>query len=251
MRNLTGRILIVDDERINLDFFDVMLSKLGFQVEKAADGEEALEKIVECSPDLVILDNIMPKLTGWEVTRRLKTEKEYRKYRTTPIIMFSAMNEVQDKIEGLELGVDDYITKPFNFSEVLARIRVVLRNRELAKQVTRRERRLAVSESLNSSLVFFTRHIRKPISALAESVSDVDPVDARAVKAFLRNARKEAKEILATLDGLEERIQELQSRGARLKRGDLSVEDLEDKYRKHLEGWKERREGERGDTDDI
>lgn len=246
MKNLTGRILIVDDERINLDFFDVMLSKLGFEVEKAADGEEALEKIVECDPDLVILDNIMPKLTGWDVARKLKTEREYRKYRTTPIIMFSAMNEVQDKIEGLELGVDDYITKPFNFSEVLARIRVVLRNRELAKQVTRRERRLAVLESLNSSLVFFTRHVRKPISELVASVSEVDAADPRAVRAFLRGVRSETKEILATLEGLEDKIQELESKGARLKKGDLSVEELEAKYRKHLEGWKERREGGRG-----
>jgi CheY-like chemotaxis protein len=246
MKNLTGRILIVDDERINLDFFEVMLSKLGFSVEKAGDGEEALERIVECNPDLVILDNIMPKLTGWEVTRILKTDKRYRKYRTTPIIMFSAMNEVQDKIEGLELGVDDYITKPFNFSEVLARIRVVLRNRELAKQVARRERRLAVVESLNSSLVFTTRHVRGPISELVGAASEVDPSDTRAVKAFLRDVRKEAKEILATLDGLEEKIEELESRGARLKRGELSVEDLEAKYRKHLEGWRERREDGRG-----
>jgi DNA-binding response OmpR family regulator len=246
MKNLTGRILIVDDERINLDFFDVMLSKLGFEVEKASDGEEALEKIVECDPDLVILDNIMPKLTGWDVARKLKTEREYRKYRTTPIIMFSAMNEVQDKIEGLELGVDDYITKPFNFSEVLARIRVVLRNRELAKQVTRRERRLAVLESLNSSLVFFTRHVRKPISELVASVSEVDAADPRAVRAFLRGVRSETKEILATLEGLEDKIQELESKGARLKKGDLSVEELEAKYRKHLEGWKDRRVDGRG-----
>jgi DNA-binding response OmpR family regulator len=246
MKNLTGRILIVDDERINLDFFDVMLSKLGFEVDKAVDGEEALERIVEGNPDLVILDNIMPKLTGWEVTRKLKTEKEYRRFRTTPIIMFSAMNEVQDKIEGLELGVDDYITKPFNFSEVLARIRVVLRNRELAKQVARRERRLAVVESMNSSLVYFTRHVKKPMSDLAETASSVDASDGKAVKAFLRDARREAKEILATLEGLEERIQDLETKGARLKRGDLSVEELESKYRKHLEGWKERREGVRG-----
>ena len=246
MKNLTGRILIVDDERINLDFFDVMLSKLGFEVDKAVDGEEALERIVEGNPDLVILDNFMPKLTGWEVTRKLKTEKEYRRFRTTPIIMFSAMNEVQDKIEGLELGVHDYITKPFNFSEVLARIRVVLRNRELAKQVARRERRLAVVESMNSSLVYFTRHVRKPMSDLAESASSVDASDSRAVKSFLRDARREAKEILATLEGLEERIQDLESKGARLKRGDLSVQELEAKYRKHLEGWKDRRESVRG-----
>jgi DNA-binding response OmpR family regulator len=246
MKNLTGRILIVDDERINLDFFDVMLSNLGYEVDKAVDGEEALEKIPECDPDLIILDNIMPKLTGWEVTRKLKTEKQYRKYRTTPIIMFSAMNEVQDKIEGLELGVDDYITKPFNFSEVLARIRVVLRNRELAKQVARRERRLAVLESLSSSLVFFTRHVKKPISDLVAKSSEIDASNPRAVRSFLRNVRSEAKEILATIEGLEDKIQEMETKGARLKRGDLSLEELEARYRKHLAEVGQHREPERG-----
>ena len=125
------RILIVDDEQINLEFFDVMLSKLGFEVRKAEDGLEALEVIRKHRPDLIILDNVMPRLSGWEVTRMLKTESEYAEYADIPIIMFSAMDDVKDKIEGLELGADDYITKPFNFAEVLARIRAVLRTHEL------------------------------------------------------------------------------------------------------------------------
>ncbi|MBN2535850.1 MAG: response regulator [Spirochaetales bacterium] len=124
------RILIVDDEPINLEFFDVMLSKLGFIVGKAVDGLDALEKVVEFEPDLIILDNIMPNLTGWEVTKKLKNDEEYKAYSSIPIIMFSAMDDVNDKIEGLDLGVDDYITKPFVFREVLARIKAVLRRRE-------------------------------------------------------------------------------------------------------------------------
>jgi DNA-binding response OmpR family regulator len=241
---LRGRILIVDDEPINLEFFDVMLSKLGFQVEKAVDGEEALEKVQACNPDLIILDNIMPKLSGWEVTRMLKHDHAYRRYRNTPIIMFSAMNEVKDRIEGFEQGVDDYITKPFNFSEVLARVRAVLRSRELSRQLTRREKRIAVVESLNSSLVFFTQHIKKPISdllAMAEKTS-VGPqgMDPRDVEKLLELIRKEGREILATLKGLEDEVEELQGRGEKLKRGDLSVDDLEKKLRKHLRDWKKR-----------
>ena len=80
---LRGKILIVDDEPINLEFFDVMLSKLGFQVEKAVDGEEALEKVQAVNPDLIILDNIMPKLSGWEVTRLLKHETDRVQVRVT------------------------------------------------------------------------------------------------------------------------------------------------------------------------
>jgi len=231
---LRGRILIVDDEPINLEFFDVMLSKLGFQIEKAVDGEEALEKVQVCKPDLIILDNVMPKLSGWEVTRALKHDPEYRRFRNTPIIMFSAMNEVKDRIEGFEQGVDDYITKPFNFSEVLARIRAVLRSRELSRQLMRREKRIAVVESLNNSLVFFTQHIRKPISELLALAENLDGNDAAKVQKLLDMLRKEGREILASLRGLEDEVAELQGKGEELKQGDLSLGDLEKKLRKNL-----------------
>jgi DNA-binding response OmpR family regulator len=239
-----GKILIVDDEPINLEFFDVMLSKLGFKIEKAADGEEALQKVTETNPDLIILDNIMPRLSGWEVTKKLKQEKEYRKYRQTPIIMFSAMDEVSDKIEGLELGVDDYITKPFNFSEVLARIRAVLRNRELAQQISRRERRIAVVESLNNSLIFFTQHIKKPISGLIGAAEKLDGSDQKKVSEFASLVKHEGAEILATLQGLEDEIEELQNKGDKLKMGDLSLEELEKNLQKHLHNWKKRNQND-------
>jgi DNA-binding response OmpR family regulator len=239
---LRGRILIVDDEPINLEFFDVMLSKLGFHVEKAVDGEEALEKIQSCNPDLIILDNIMPKMSGWEVTRMVKHDPAYRRWRGTPIIMFSAMNEVKDRIEGFEQGVDDYITKPFNFSEVLARIRAVLRSRELSRQLTRREKRIAVVESLNNSLVFFTQHIKKPISHIIGLAETTDAGAVADVENLLALIRGEGGEILATLRGLEDEVAELQGKGEKLRRGDLSVEELERKLRKHLRNWKKRQE---------
>jgi DNA-binding response OmpR family regulator len=249
---LRGRILIVDDEPINLEFFDVMLGKLGFHVEKAMDGEEALEKVKACSPDLILLDNIMPRLSGWEVTRTLKHDPAWRRWRTTPIIMLSAMNEVKDRIEGFEQGIDDYITKPFNFSEVLARIRAVLRGRELARQLARREKRLAVVESLNGSLVVFSQHVRAPLSemlAAAEALDASSPASAEALRALVR---REGGGILATLRGLEDEVADLHGRGERLRRGDLSAEDLEKKLRRHLKNWKRRQErldgeGERGE----
>jgi len=231
---LRGRILIVDDEPINLEFFDVMLSKLGFQIEKAVDGEEALEKVQACNPDLIILDNVMPKLSGWEVTRMLKHDPEYRRWRNTPIIMFSAMTEVKDRIEGFEQGVDDYITKPFNFSEVLARIRAVLRSRELSRQLLRREKRIAVVESLNNSLMFFTQHIKTPISELLELAENTDAADTPGTEKLIGMLRKEGREILATLGGLEDEVAELQGKGEKLKQGDLSLDDLETKLRRHL-----------------
>ena len=182
----------------------------------------------------------MPKMTGWEVTRTLKQDRAWRKWRDTPLIMFSAMTDVKDRIDGLEMGVDDYITKPFNFSEVLARIRAVLRSRELTRQLLRREKRIGVVESLNSSLVYFTRHVRGPITELLALAEAARPKDPKSMKVLLDRLRREGRGILATLEGLEEEVEQLQGRGEKLRRGDLSLSDLEDKLQKHLRSWRRR-----------
>lgn len=233
-----AKILIVDDEQINLDFFEVMLTKLGFEVAKASDGEEALEAVRENDPDLIVLDNIMPKLSGWEVTRILKRDDEYRDYASTPIIMFSAMDDVKDKIEGFELGVEDYITKPFNFSEVLARIKAVLRNHELSQQVVHRERRIALIESLNSSLVYFTEHLKEPMQSLRAAADTVEAGEEASVQAFVELVRQQAQQTLAILEGLEDEIAELTRKGDEIRAGEVTLDDLEDKYEKHLQNLK-------------
>jgi DNA-binding response OmpR family regulator len=232
-------ILIVDDEPINLDFFDVMLTKLGFQVEMAEDGEEALEKVQLHRPDLIILDNIMPKLSGWEVTRILKNHEGYKEYRNVPIIMFSAMDDVKDKVEGFDLGVEDYITKPFNFSEVLARIRAVLRNQELYNQVLQRERRIAIAESLNNSLMYFTRHLKQPVEALIEQAKVVEAKDPKKVEEFSVFVIQECEEVLTGLGALEDEIAELQNKDEKEKQYQVLLEELEEKFQKKFEALNE------------
>jgi len=234
--SLKGKILIVDDEPINLDFFDVMLSRLGFQVVMAEDGEEALEMIQQDRPDLIILDNIMPKMTGWELTKILKKSKAYETFRDIPIIMFSAMDAVKDKIEGFELGIEDYITKPFNFSEVLARIRAVLRNKELALQVINRERRIALIESLNKSLLYFTDHLKTPMEDLIAAANNLDPSHKGRVEMFRDLVLKEGGQVLATLGGLREEIEDLRNEGDRIRSAEVSLQDLEEKFQKHFNG---------------
>lgn len=188
------RILIVDDEQINLEFFGVMLSKLGFEVHKAENGQEALEAIRKLRPDLVMLDNIMPKLSGWEVTKILKSSPEYEEFSDTPIIMFSALDDVKDKVEGLELGADDYITKPFNFAEVLARIRAILRSRELAGQMENRDKRIALGDTMIDELVSVTDRIKKSLEELINA-SD------------LESAIKQATHAIATIEALDHRLE--------------------------------------------
>ena len=164
--NSQQKILIADDEPTYLDFFDLMLSKLGFNVEKAKDGQEALDKVKKFMPDLILLDNIMPRMTGFEVTRILKSDS---KYRGIPIVMLSALDDVKDKVEGFELGIADYITKPFNFSEVLARIRAVLRSRELYAQIVLRESRLSLAEELSTDMKMELQGFVKTIDELEEA----------------------------------------------------------------------------------
>lgn len=199
------RILIVDDEQINLDFFDVMLSKLGFAVFKAENGQEALESVRKVKPDLIILDNVMPKLTGWEVTKILKSSEEYAEFADIPIIMFSALDDVKDKVEGLELGADDYITKPFNFAEVLARIRAVLRAHDLIKQIENRERRLSLGERAVHEISAIAVELRAMLGEANSSCEDRDAVS------------RLADDGLKRLDELDRTIETLRQESAKLR----------------------------------
>ena len=229
------KILIVDDELINLEFFGVMLSKLGYEVEQAEDGEMALEKVRSFVPDLIILDNIMPKLSGWEVTRTLKQDEEFSFARRIPIIMFSAMDDIKDKLEGFELGVDDYITKPFNFSEVLARIKTVLRHKDMADQIVQREKRLALSEELSTSLADCVHKIKKPLKDILKEAKKLESGDSpkipKNVMEFLGRLVSEMEGCVGLVGDTEKQTTEAQARLSSLKEAELSLKDLEEKYR--------------------
>ncbi|MBI2906410.1 MAG: response regulator transcription factor [Chloroflexi bacterium] len=121
-------ILIVDDEKNITELAKLYLAREGFKVETAYNGKEALEKVKSRRPDLIVLDLMMPEMDGWEFCRSL------RKVSDIPVIILSARDEEVDKIAGLELGADDYITKPFNPRELVARVRAVLRRYNGAQQ---------------------------------------------------------------------------------------------------------------------
>ncbi len=121
---MAQRILIVDDEKDILQMLEYNLKNEGFWVSCAQDGKEALQKIKEQGPDLVILDLMLPEIDGLEVCKILKKDPRTAHL---PIIMLTAKSQEVDKIVGLELGADDYITKPFSLRELIARIKAVLR----------------------------------------------------------------------------------------------------------------------------
>jgi len=115
------KILIVDDDVNICELLNLYLKKDGFDTRIANNGKEAIETAKTYNPDLILLDIMMPELDGWQVCRQIRKESE------TPIIMLTAKGETFDKILGLELGADDYISKPFDTKEVIARIKAVLR----------------------------------------------------------------------------------------------------------------------------
>ena len=115
------RILVVDDDKNICELLRLYLEKDGYEVHLANNGDMALKKFNAVEPDLVLLDVMLPNMDGWQVCR------EIRKTKNTPIIMITAKSETFDKVLGLELGADDYVTKPFDTKEIVARIKAVLR----------------------------------------------------------------------------------------------------------------------------
>ena len=141
---MSRKVLVVDDEQNIVNIISFNLKKEGYEVLNAFDGEEALKIIFEEDPDLILLDIMMPIMDGYEVCKKVREKLN------TPIIMLTARAEEVDKVLGLELGADDYVTKPFGTRELMARVKANLRRRELMPQVQKEE---------NSSILTFGKLI--------------------------------------------------------------------------------------------
>lgn len=119
---MAKRILVVDDEPSITKLVSFNLEKAGYDVDTAADGQAALDKVQDNQPDLIVLDLMLPKVDGLDVCKRLRQENNH-----IPVIMLTAKDEELDRVLGLELGADDYVTKPFSPRELVARVKAVLR----------------------------------------------------------------------------------------------------------------------------
>ena len=142
---MPNKILIVDDEPFNLDLLEQELQDQGYVIERATDGAEALEKVPSFLPDVILLDYMMPNMNGLEVLGRLRKDE---KHKGIPVILLTAKATQEDKIRGLDAGADDYVVKPFDSFELMARVRAMIRikemhdlledwNRDLADKVAR------------------------------------------------------------------------------------------------------------------
>src|SRR2546425_9325240 len=156
------RVLVVDDERSIVDFIRLGLQYEGFQVQTAPDGQAALRLISEFKPHVVVLDIMMPKLDGLQVAEAIRGNKD------TGVIILSAKDEVADRIKGLEVGADDYLVKPFDFGELLARIRAVMRRRNPSAGPQLQVQDIVMDES--------SREVHREGRAIDLSAREVDPL---------------------------------------------------------------------------
>jgi adenylate cyclase len=125
---MPNKILIVDDEPFNLDLLEQELADHDYTIERAGDGVEALEKVSVFLPDVILLDYMMPKMNGLEVLKCLKGDERHK---SIPVILLTAKATQEDKIRGLDAGADDYVTKPFDAFELLARVRAMIRIKQM------------------------------------------------------------------------------------------------------------------------
>ena len=129
---MSQKVLVVDDEQSIVTLLKYNLETAGYIVDVAYDGEEALKKVKEVKPELIVLDVMLPKKDGIEVCKTIRSDKNL-----VPILMLTAKDDEFDRVLGLELGADDYMTKPFSPREVVARVKAILRRSQIANEVVK------------------------------------------------------------------------------------------------------------------
>ncbi len=153
------KILIIDDNLDTVELLRKRFRALGYETAEAYDGEQGLEKIAGFDPDLIILDVMMPKMDGYKVCEALSGNETARHI---PVIMLTAKSNVPDKIKGLDIGADDYITKPFDFKELEARVRSLLVKKQESSELAEQEKQTALDHFLDE----VSHEVRNPLVAI-------------------------------------------------------------------------------------
>ena len=153
------KILVVDDNTVNVELLTERLTLEGYEVDSAPDGVEGLKKILLNKPDLILLDIMMPRMDGYELCRMLKANEETR---CTPVVIISAKGELDERVAGIEIGAEDYITKPFNLVELSARVNSIIKMRDLTARLAESEKMAALGE-----VVLAVAHeLRNPLTTI-------------------------------------------------------------------------------------
>jgi signal transduction histidine kinase len=159
MTEQKSKILVVDDAVDTVELLRKRFRSEGYDTDEAYDGEEALKRVDEYNPDLIVLDVMMPKIDGYEVCRRLKTD-ENKKY--IPVLMLTAKGEIESKVKGLEIGADDYLAKPFDYKELSARVKSLLTIKAAREKLVEEEKSVALDKMMDE----VAHEIRNPLVSI-------------------------------------------------------------------------------------
>src|SRR5207247_7159051 len=202
----TGSVLVVDDDQRNVRLMESILRSSGYQVLKAYNGEDALQVVENDSPDLLLLDVMMPKMSGFELCQRLKGRYQTR---LLPIIMVTALNALEDKVQALEYGADDFLSKPINKVELLAKVRSVLRVKGLQDELERKKSEIEAAnlelvrmQGFKESMMQMVVHdLKNPLASIMGNIQliqmqNVEMMSPTRLKELLQRTQESARQLM-------------------------------------------------------
>jgi DNA-binding response OmpR family regulator len=236
-------VLVVDDMPMHLDYLKEELTRIGHEVATADNGAEGLRRITRSRPDIVLLDMSMPVMDGLEVLRALRADPAYE---GLPVILLTARKEFEDRVQGLDAGADDYITKPFHIGEVAARIKALLRIHELQRRVVEREKRVGHLEGVAQTMVTLAHHINnatQSVAGIAQLCSEA-PGNDRLREQLVEISIRQCRKITAVLTSLQQAVERAHVPSASYAGQADRMLDIEEDLRRRLESL-DRPEGSR------
>jgi len=206
----TGRILVIDDDQVNAELLKTKLSARGFEVAVAHTVDAAMSEDRRFQPQLILLDVVMPEMSGFELCKKII---EVHEHKYVPVILVTSMDDLQSKVKGLESGAYDYVTKPFDSQELLARVRSALRTKKLYDELSAMREKLTEAEKLGAlgeMAIMLHHEINNPLQAIVLSAENMQSDLSEEV----RVSQDDIEIILKSCN----RIQEVLQRITRLKR---------------------------------
>ncbi|MBS1262833.1 MAG: Alkaline phosphatase synthesis transcriptional regulatory protein PhoP [Calditrichaeota bacterium] len=236
-------IMIVDDEPLALDMASMALERQGFSTIPVRGGKEALEKVGEQPPDLILLDIRMPDIDGFTLFQRIRSEKGLQ---ALPAIFVTASSDIESKLTGLELGAVDYITKPYNPNELIARVRNTLRLQRLEREARDRLSEQVRRRTYETLLTTITHYINNAVASIDMGI-EVTPVDEpETVRRFMDAVRRQSRVISATIRAIEEMKERLEQGTITYVEGKAWMLDIEDMIKQRVNEMRQRDEEDDG-----